>query len=106
MAFFFDRFAVVIAYHADNPDDKNGTEQELAAYDAALNAQYSGLLPDMMMEFGLPNTSDVKSILVVLATLSTGTRPKTKLKNACTYYVSTRPSLPSTVIAVVDPNEN
>jgi hypothetical protein len=100
MPFFFERFAIVAAYHAEHPDDLSGTEDELAAFDSALHDRFNELLDPMIEEFKLPATSDVRSMVVLLATLSSGARAKTQLRNACEYYASARPSLPLTVRAV------
>ena len=103
MPFFYERFAVVVAYHAELPDDLTGTEQELADFDRSLNDRFGGILDEMLTANGLPNTSDVRSVVVLLAKLSAGTKAKTQLRQACEYYASTRPALPLTVVAVASP---
>lgn len=93
MPFIFERFAVVVAYHAEFPDDTTGTEQELATFDEALSERYGKFLSNTLAKHGLPDTRETRSMAVLLAKLSSGSA-KSQLENACQYYSSTRPVLP------------
>lgn len=102
MPFTFDRFAVVVAFHFDNPDDLNGTEQELANFDTFLSQRYGGFLAAALSKHGLPDNNEVRSMVALLAKLSSGS-PKSQVSNACEYYASTRPALPGPIVAGGEP---
>lgn len=101
MPFIFERFAVVVAFHAEFRDDLTGTEQELADFDVALNQRYANFFRGALEKHGLPDTREVRSMAVLLAKLSSGSA-KTQLDNACEYYASTRPALPAGPIAFAE----
>lgn len=93
MAFTYERFAVVTAYYFENPQDLDGTEAELSAFDQLLVARYDAHITAALPQHGLPDQPDVRAMVALLATMSQGSGSAKQVERACRYYASTRPNI-------------
>ncbi len=86
MAYFFERWAVALAYHAEHRNVGTVSEGTLRNYDATLQAQYENAMTKAAADAGINLTENNKATLIILAVTSNPGTPRSQMEDACMYF--------------------
>ena len=86
MAYFFERWAVALAYHAEHRNVGTVSEGTLRNYDATLQGQYESAMIKAAADAGIELTEGNKATLIILAVTSNPGTPRSQMEDACMYF--------------------
>lgn len=88
MAYFFERWAVALAYHAEHRNVGTVSEGTLRNYDGTLQLQYEKAMiaAAAAASPAIPLTANNKATLIILAVTSNPGTPKSQMEDACMYF--------------------
>lgn len=86
------RQSVKITYHNQDRSDYDPSKQDLDKWHETLSTRYKAQpVRQAMQKHGIAIREGTRSVVVMLAELSTGSTAGKRLDNACKYYAHVRP---------------
>ncbi|MEY4545745.1 MAG: hypothetical protein RL685_1940 [Pseudomonadota bacterium] len=91
MPWTYSEEVVRVTYHLRNPRNYSPSARQLNEWDEDLVAKYESRLDASLQAAGIAVTTENRSLIVQLATMSNGRSSQIQLNNACKYFKNVWP---------------